>query len=463
MGISTLNVLTGLRGSMLGRNGMGPTDGELLDRFINQRDEAAFEGLVRRHGAMVLGVCNRILRNSADAEDALQTTFMVLARKGASVSPRSMVGNWLHGVAQKTALKAKKERTRIREKELEAGAWPKADPPPENLEQLRAILDEELKTLPANCRAAIILCDLEGKTAKEAARHLCRPAATIGIWRWRGRHLLASKFARRGLTLSSTAIATILAQNAVSASVSPSLLISTVKAASLFAAGQAAASVARAEVAALTEGVLKDMFLTKLKVASAMLSVVAVIVLGAFAFASGTQEQNDNPQAAPDVPAPAPVKKILLTGAKVMVTSETDKEPHGICFLKFLHAPTNSYPLNPIEKRAVELGGGVAWKKDQQISYEAKCKIEISDGDEFHFLFKVDGPAGGPDAGRRVPRWVGKAKVWLFLDGKETPELLGETESREWRNDIEQNFKSPGEHYALKTFTFYASKLGARK
>src|SRR5262245_58132667 len=72
------------------------TDGELLERYLKHRDEAAFEALVRRHGPMVLAVCRRVVNNSQDAEDAFQATFLVFVRKAASIRPRHMVGNWLY-------------------------------------------------------------------------------------------------------------------------------------------------------------------------------------------------------------------------------------------------------------------------------------------------------------------------------------------------------------------------------
>src|SRR5580765_3879244 len=97
-------------------------DAELLELFVVRRDEGAFEMLVRRHGPMVLGVCKRILGNETDAEDAFQATFLVLVRKASSIIPRTQVGNWLHGGAQKTALKAKAMNGRRRAKEREAAA-----------------------------------------------------------------------------------------------------------------------------------------------------------------------------------------------------------------------------------------------------------------------------------------------------------------------------------------------------
>jgi hypothetical protein len=93
-----------LRRSLLLKDGGGMTDGKLLGQFIERRDEAAFEALVRRHGPMVLGVCQRLLGNAHDAEDAFQATFLVLVRRAASIRKRDLVGNWLYGVAYRTGL-----------------------------------------------------------------------------------------------------------------------------------------------------------------------------------------------------------------------------------------------------------------------------------------------------------------------------------------------------------------------
>ncbi|HLJ92216.1 MAG TPA: sigma-70 family RNA polymerase sigma factor [Gemmataceae bacterium] len=275
-------VIKHLRRSALLRDGAGLTDGQLLERFVAHRDEAAFEALLRRHGPMVLGVCRRVLRHETDAEDAFQATFLVLVRKAASVVPRALVGNWLYGVAHHTALKAKAMNSKRRVKERQAGSLPRSEPPAENWQQLQALLDGELSRLPNNYRVPIVLCGLEGKSLKEAARQLGLPQGTVASRLSRGRSLLAKRMAHKGVTLPAGALAVALSQNAALADAPARLVISTMRAVRLFAAGQAVkAGALTAPVAALTEGVIKAMFLTKLLRATVVLAVVAVLGLGA--------------------------------------------------------------------------------------------------------------------------------------------------------------------------------------
>src|SRR6201997_243095 len=141
----TWNATQHLRGVVLQQDPAGPTDGELLGRFVDHRDETAFEALVRRHGSMVWGVCRRVLTNHQDAEDAFQTTFFVLARKAAAVVPRAMVANWLYGVAHQAALHAARTAARRKERERQVTSMPEPavtdnDPWPD----LQPILDQEL-------------------------------------------------------------------------------------------------------------------------------------------------------------------------------------------------------------------------------------------------------------------------------------------------------------------------------
>jgi RNA polymerase sigma factor (sigma-70 family) len=257
-------------------------DGRLLERFIGQRDETAFEALLRRHGPMVLGVCRRLLREPNDIEDAFQATFLVLLRKASSLGKRELVANWLYGVAYRTALKARTQAARMR-----AHARPLTDVHAEESEteiewkDLRPVLDEEVQRLPAKYRVPVVLCYLEGKTFEEAAHQLGWPAGTVSGRLARARQLLRTRLTRRGLELHGGLPATALAQ-AASAALPAQLKIATVRAAvTLTAKGAGTAYVIPASVVTLMEGVLQAMFMTKVKVAATLLLMVAVFGGGA--------------------------------------------------------------------------------------------------------------------------------------------------------------------------------------
>jgi RNA polymerase sigma factor (sigma-70 family) len=252
-------------------------DGQLLERFLASRDEAAFEALVRHHGRMVLGVCRRVLGNHHDAEDAFQATFLVLVRKAASVRRRAAVGSWLYGVAYRTALEAKGRlaRRRVRERQVRDMLQPTAEPE-EALRELLPVLDRELSRLPEHYRSAVVLCDLEGKTRGEAARLLGVPESTLSGRLTTARRLLAKRLARYGPAFAGGALAAALAQGAASACVPAPLIVSTTRAATLVAAGNPAAA---GKAAVLAEGVLKTMFVTKLRMTVGV--ALVAVALGA--------------------------------------------------------------------------------------------------------------------------------------------------------------------------------------
>jgi RNA polymerase sigma factor (sigma-70 family) len=275
-------VIRHLRRTVLLRDEAERTDGQLLEDYLRHRNEGALAALVFRHGPMVWGVCRRVLRDHHDAEDAFQATFLVLVRKAASVVPREMVANWLYGVAHQTALKARATTAKQRVRERQVSEMPEpAAAEPDLWNDLQPLLDQELSCLPDKHRVAIVLCDLEGKTRKEAARQLGVPEGTLAARVARGRVMLAKRLARHGLALSGGALGTMLAQNVLLAGVPTSMVSNTIKAASLFAAGQTAvAGLISAKAAALTEGVLQTMLLSKIKLAMAVVLVVAVVGVG---------------------------------------------------------------------------------------------------------------------------------------------------------------------------------------
>src|ERR1043166_279910 len=259
-------------------------DGKLLDHFIEYHDESAFAGLMQRHGPMVWGVCRRIVSHHQDAEDAFQATFLVLARKANSIRPREMVANWLYGVAHRTALKAKTMAAKRYTREKQVTTMPE----PAAAEQsawgnLESLIDQEVANLSDKYRVAIVLCDLEGKKGKDVARQLRIPEGTLASRLRTGRVILAKRLARHGVVLSGGALAALLSQNAASACAPTVLVTATIKAASLTAAGKTvAAGIISANAAALMEGVMKAMLLTKLKTVLVML-----VVLGMGAFGGG--------------------------------------------------------------------------------------------------------------------------------------------------------------------------------
>lgn len=208
------------------------SDGQLLEMFVRRRDESAFAALVRRHGPMVLSVCRRVLRNSQDAEDAFQATFLVLVEKASRLKRPELLANWLYGVAYRTALHARQRAARRGEREREVAAMssPLNETEIESRE-LRRVLDEELHRLPEKYRAPLVLCYLEGKTNEEAARVLGWPSGSMSHRLARGRELLRERLEARLAGLAVLLPAIWLAEHLQPVVVSPLLVKTTVQAA----------------------------------------------------------------------------------------------------------------------------------------------------------------------------------------------------------------------------------------
>ncbi len=286
-----------LRGLLAPRE--APTDLDLLDRFVRDRDGEAFAALVHRHGPMVLSVCRRVLRDSHGAEDAFQATFLVLARRAGSVRRNCPVpAAWLYGVAYRTALEARRAAAVRRAKERRAAEMRDAvtgpaDGPPD----LRDVLDRELERLPEAYRAAVVLCDLEGLPRRAAADRLGWPEGTLSGRLFRARAMLAGRLSRYGLSVSAGAVA---AAARASDLVPGALAESAVRSGLLVAAGRAVAVAAPGPVATLTEGVMKAMFLTKLKALTAAVMVAgAVLTTGVSGWRAGAAPQDQPPAGEP--------------------------------------------------------------------------------------------------------------------------------------------------------------------
>jgi RNA polymerase sigma factor (sigma-70 family) len=300
----------------------GLTDGQLLARFVTTRDQSAFEILVARHGPMVFGVCLRLLDDRHEAEDAFQATFLVLARKAASVVPREMVGNWLYGVARQTAVRLRSAAAQRRRRERPMADAPEpVSEPHDPWADLRPVLDHELGRLPEKYRAAVVLCDLEGRTRKEAALQLGCPEGTLCSRLARARALLARRLAPYCPVPSGAALGAMLLHKGTAGP--PAALVSpTVKAATWLAAGNAAAAggAIPARVAALTEGVLKAMLLAKLKfVLKASLASGAALFLVLAAFVGPGRLPSEAAAPAGAAAPPAPRSRVAVVNLTAVV------------------------------------------------------------------------------------------------------------------------------------------------
>jgi RNA polymerase sigma factor (sigma-70 family) len=237
-------------------------DPELLARFVTHHDASAFATVVARHGPLVYGVCRRTLGATADADDAFQAAFLVLAQKAGAIPWRGSLGPWLFGVAHRIARKArfKRDRRFAIEKQVDAMPHPEVIPPdPTESDELSRAFDEELAALPEDMRRAVVLCELQGRSRQQAAKELHVGEGTLSSRLARARKLLRDRLAKRGFGLVIPA----------AVGVSAKLTAATV------GLVNGSAGVVPAAVTALTQEALKAMTLSKLKL-GAVLAAVAV-------------------------------------------------------------------------------------------------------------------------------------------------------------------------------------------
>jgi C-terminal peptidase prc len=276
------SVLQHIRKLVDGSNRLG--DAELLERFTSGRDEAAFDALLRRHGPLVLSVCQRVLCHPQDVEDAFQGTFLVLVRRAASIRKSESVSAWLYGVAYRIATKARTQAARRRQREALAGESRKTTSRLDEItgRELYAVVDEELNRLPAEHRAPLVLCYLEGKTRDEAARQLGWSLGTLKRRLESGRRRLHDRLTRRGLAPSFALFAATFSQKADATTVSGALTKATFHKALAFALGTTKAAPHAGPAEALANLVLKGIYMSKIKTA-----LLFVIVCGSVAAGPG--------------------------------------------------------------------------------------------------------------------------------------------------------------------------------
>jgi RNA polymerase sigma factor (sigma-70 family) len=297
-----LQFLNHVRRTALLHDSQEQSDGQLLERFVGG-DGVALEMLVRRHAPMVWGVCRRNLARPDDAEDAFQATFLVLLRKAGTIWPRELLANWLYGVAYKTACKARQTAAKRGAREKQVKTMP--EPPLETSDdtfaaELLGHLDRELSGLPEKYRTAIVLCELQGRTLRDAARQLRVAEGTVASRLARGREMLAKRMSWHGAGLSAGTVAAVFSQQAASGALPNALLTRTIDAVRLMAAEQPVmAGLLSAEASTLKDAVLHSMAATKWKAASVVLLLAALAVGGGAVAYHSLPDQPSKPKQQP--------------------------------------------------------------------------------------------------------------------------------------------------------------------
>ncbi len=283
------------------------SDSQLLEDYTARGDQAAFAAIAKRHGPMVLSVCRRVLGHEQDAEDAFQVTFLALARHAAQVRKKEALASWLHGVAYRTAMSAKRAAARRRRHEGRVESMRQTTPCEElTLREIQAMLDEEVQRLPERYRIPFVLCYLEGKSQEEVARALGLKQGTLWSRLNRGRQQLQEHLAKRGIAVPAAILVAGAVSQCAGAAVPVRLLDTTVKAALQYAAGQAvAAGLLTSGATTLLQGVTNAMFVSKCKIATALLLAVGVIAGAGLLTRQVLAGKNEDPaqQVVPQPPA----------------------------------------------------------------------------------------------------------------------------------------------------------------
>ncbi len=295
----------------------GLSDAELLRRFASERDAAAFDTLVARHGPMVLGVCRGLLTDLNDAEDAFQATFLILVKKAGALRGPVALGGWLYLVARRVAIRANAAAARRRAYERRAGQMAKttSEPEPPAQDHLLRALHAEIARLPKQCRLAVVLCDLQGTPQDRAAAELRLSERTLRRRLSEGRELLKARLAGRGLA-QDQAMLGALCIRAAAPVVPLAWRDATVRAALTTVNQSVTAGVVSAGANALTGEVLKIMLLQKLTLASAALLVAGLITWGSTAVLVSFGQEPAKTSAAGPNPASQPKAKTAVPGSK---------------------------------------------------------------------------------------------------------------------------------------------------
>ncbi len=307
---------------------VGMSDRQILERFVERRDELAFEALLYRHGAMVRNVCRQMLFDPHDVEDAVQAVFLVLVRKARNVRVDGSLGPWLYAVAGRVAARARANRRKRWARECQIGEMPETSyDSTEDAWEIPRVLHDELGRLPERLRSPLVLCYLEGMTHDLAARQLDCPVGTVRSRLARGRSLLHRRITRRGITLSTAALGALLESNARAAVAYrlPAVLVDSIRGAALETVPHTGMGLCTSFTTIL-EGVLGVSHFKKIAILATAISVggIASIVVGRTTAGQSPAQESPRVQV---VEGPVP-PELTLDQPKTNAQPEAKKDAH---------------------------------------------------------------------------------------------------------------------------------------
>ncbi|MBI5725179.1 MAG: sigma-70 family RNA polymerase sigma factor, partial [Planctomycetes bacterium] len=374
------------------------SDGDLLAAFVSHQRHEAFEEIVRRHGALVMGVCRSVLGGGPDAEDAAQAVFLAMIRKAASLRQHPTLAGWLHRVAWYAAARERKSiKARMRH-EREAANMKSETGQTRDENIPLDLLHEGLARLPEKYRLPIILHHIEGRSQEEVASLLVQNVRTIASRLNRGRQMLQDRLIKTGAVVSVAGLAVAMAGQA-SAGVSAAFVASATKMAALsLTAKAAAAGAASAKVLALSKGALQMVFIAKMKVAA--LLTAAVCLVGATA--AGTYMAAAGPGARTALPPPKPPPQTEIQNPPVSPAAPTDQVTTIEITDKVLVKDVSRFGINLSADKFY--GGAAMIKKRAQDNFEGTLYRQC------HF---------GPMDANGVGSWFSLSPDWqkILLDG----------------------------------------------
>jgi RNA polymerase sigma factor (sigma-70 family) len=391
------------------------TDGALLRAFLDRNDQSAFEALLRRHGAMVLRLCRRLLRQEQDAEDVFQATFLTLAQQAHSIRKKESLASWLHEVAYRMATHAHRAAARRRRHESQADMGQPPDPALSAAwREIQVLLDEEIERLPETLRAAFVPCCLENKSCAEAANQLGVQEATVWKRVSRARKLLQERLSRRGVSLSAVLAGFAVGANGASAALPRSLVRPIVAAAARMVKGQPlVGGPVSSKVLTLMKGANRAMFLTKGKTAILLLVCTTIVSIGlgmaAVRQAAGTE---------PGARTPPTSQQGAGEGSKEAPPQPAGKEP----------APAEAKEAVKVRGRVLDPDGKPFKGAKVYLNAQGQEKppVRATTGDDGRFEFRVRrpelaGPYGG--AAQAVATGDGCGADWAEVPTAGTGEL----------------------------------------